>query len=438
MGILTAMRELVWPASMPVAPVTPPKALSDVTTPPARDIIINAPWQNLDGALSLVGGYTASYAAMYRCQPWVHVAVNKLSRGIGRLPLKVYRRDGEERARDRDSSLAQLLARPYPGGSPFALKSQIVGDLAVYGNAILIKQGARRGLAPTALYPVSPCHWTLNEDGAYVWRDPNSGQEKVYTPAQLVHFRYWRPDDHGLGLAPLEPLRMTLAIEDAAQRLGVAAFKNGARPSGVLRTDQDISRDVLKELREDLKRLHGGPDNAMRPAILTNNLQWQAMSWDMQQAAVVEFRKLTREEVAAVYDIPPVLIGLLDRATFSNVEELHLAFYQDTLGPWTTLIEETLYEQLILPVAEWAELYTEFDMNEVLKGAVAQRFDAYNKAVGGPWMFANEARQRENLPPSDQDDANLIHFPLNMSTDPASAQAARQTAPIGGSSNGGA
>jgi phage portal protein BeeE len=62
------------------------------------------------------------------------------------------------------------------------------------------------------------------------------------------------------------------------------------------------------------------------------------MSWDMQQAAVVEFRKLTREEVAAVFDIPPVLLGILDRATFSNVEELHLAFYQDTLGPWTTLL----------------------------------------------------------------------------------------------------
>jgi phage portal protein BeeE len=42
-----------------------------------------------------------------------------------------------------------------------------------------------------------------------------------------------------MGLAPLEPLRMTLAIEDAAQRLGVASFQNGARPSGVIRTDQD-------------------------------------------------------------------------------------------------------------------------------------------------------------------------------------------------------
>jgi hypothetical protein len=154
------------------------------------------------------------------------------------------------------------------------------------------------------------------------------------------------------------------------------------------------------------------------------------MSWDMQQAAVVEFRKLTREEVAAVFDIPPVLLGILDRATFSNVEELHLAFYQDTLGPWTTLLEETFYEQLIAPVPEFAddERMVEFDMNEVLKGAIATRYDAINKATGGPWMRVNEARKAENLPKSDQPEAELIRFPLNMSSDPA-ADAGPRRAP---------
>jgi HK97 family phage portal protein len=386
-----------------------------------------------------VGGYAASYAAMYQRQPWVYIAVNKLSRGIGRLPLKVYH--GEERERDRDSPLAKLLARPYPGGTPFGLKSAIVGDLGIYGNAIVIKQGGGGARIPQALYPVSPLGWSIADDGRYLWRNPKNGQEKAYAPDRLMHFRYWRPGQHDMGLAPLEPLRMTLAIEDAAQRLGVASFQNGARPSGVIRTDQSVSKERLAELKGGIHRLFKGVDKTGLPAILTNGLDWKTMSWDMQQAAVVEFRKLTREEVAAVFDIPPVLLGILDRATFSNVEELHLAFYQDTLGPWTTLLEETFYEQLIAPVPEFAddERMVEFDMNEVLKGAIATRYDAINKATGGPWMRVNEARKAENLPKSDQPEAELIRFPLNMSSDPAADMAARRAArQTGGTTNAGA
>src|SRR5690554_6984432 len=49
---------------------------------------------------------------------------------------------------------------------------------------------------------------------------------------------------------------------------------------------------------------------------------------------LIEARKLTREEVAAAYYIPPPLVGILDHATFSNIREQHKQLYQDTLGPW--------------------------------------------------------------------------------------------------------
>lgn len=394
------------------------KALSDVTVPFDRDWTVTHSWQDGDGAIGLVGGHSASYAALYKSQPWVHIAVNKLSRGIGRLPLKVY--SGAERERDKDSPLAKLLARPYPGGTPFGYKSAIVGDLAVYGNSLVIKAGATRNRPPTALYPVSPLGWSIDKDGDYRWANPETGKEKGYRRDQVIHTRYWRPGPGDFGLAPLEPLRMTLAIEDAAQRMAVASFKNGARPSGVLRTDKDLPDPVFNRVKAEVRRMFLGVDKTGLPALLTDGLDWKTMSWDMQQAAVIDFRKLTREEVAAVYDIPPVLLGILDRATFSNVEELHLAFYQDTLGPWTTLIEETHYEQLIAPVEEFAsdERMVEFDMNEVLKGAIAQRYAALNRAIGGPWMRVNEGRKAENLPKSDQPEAEMIRFPLNMSSDP--------------------
>ena len=64
---------------------------------------------------------------------------------------------------------------------------------------------------------------------------------------------------------------------------------------------------------------------------------------------MVETRRLTREECAAAYDVPPPVVGILDRATFSNITEQHIMLYQDTFGPWLTMIEETPQTQLIDP-----------------------------------------------------------------------------------------
>lgn len=368
-----------------------------------------------DSDVPIVGPLNLSYGDLYKSQIWVHVVVNKLARGIGRLPLKAYARDAEgARTRLRDGPLAQLLTQPAPGLTPSQWKQQIVGDMSVYGNALQLIDRPRPDAPATSLTPLPAEGWRTDGD-TYYYTDRRTGQKTSYPAWKILHFRFWSPTSMGFALAPLEPLRQTLAIEDAAQRLGVASFQNGARPSGVIRTDQDLSRESLARLRDDIKRLYGGPDKAATPAILTNGLDWKTMSWDMQQAAVIDHRKLTREEVCAVYDIPPTVVGILDRATFSNIEELHLSLYQDTLGPWNTLIEETLDVQLLAGVPDYAGAFVEFDLNEVLKGNIEARYRAYQSAIAAGWMMPNEARQRENFPAvTDQPEANELHVSLAL------------------------
>lgn len=373
-------------------------------------------------------GLNWSYAELYRRQLWVNAVVNKLARGIGRLPLKVYQRQANgDRERDTTSALARLLANPAPRVSPTQFKQAIITDLAVYGNALAIKVGPR-GQLPTQLLTVPPGNWTLAADGTYRWHAPD-GQQREYQPWQVIHWYHYAPDNNGFGLSPMEPLRMTLAIEYGAQRLGVASFENGARPSGALQTDQDLKPETITRLKTEVTALHGGVDRAFKPAILTNGLKWQPLSWNLNESAVVDHRKLSREEVCAAYDVPPPLVGILDHATFSNIEEQHLMLYMDTLGPWLTLFEETLQTQLLAGLAGYQDSFAEFDLAEVLKGNIQARYDALNKAVGGPWMAANEARRVENLPRSSQREADLVRFPLNMSSDPSAAASAPRPAP---------
>ena len=51
-----------------------------------------------------------------------------------------------------------------------------------------------------------------------------------------------------------------------------------------------------------------------------------------EEAQYIETRKLNREEVCAAYDVPPPVVHILDRATFSNITEQMRSMYRDTMG----------------------------------------------------------------------------------------------------------
>ncbi len=59
------------------------------------------------GTLPLVGGISQSYEQMYRGQLWLNVVINKLARGIGRLPFE----DLRPWRRRRTAPAAGRLAR---------------------------------------------------------------------------------------------------------------------------------------------------------------------------------------------------------------------------------------------------------------------------------------------------------------------------------------
>jgi HK97 family phage portal protein len=374
------------------------------------------------GSVRLTGSVSSSYATLYQTQIWVYVCVNKLARGIARLPLKVYRRDGLERERSTSGALLDLMLQPYPGGSPFAFKEAVIGNLCLYGNAIAVKVRASPARPPEELWPVAWPNWEIvrgitNPIDWYVWHGPD-GKDFPFRPEEVVHWKWWAPGSRGdiLGLSPLEPLRRTLVAEDASQRLVAASFENGARPTGAMTSEAqyDLTKPGHKaaydRLREDLEQAYGGVDKAFRIMLLHGGLKWESFSHTFEEARVIEFRKLAREEVLAAYDIPPPIVGVLDHATFSNIDEQHLMLYMDTMGPPCTMVEETLQVQLLNGEPAFAGQFLEFDFKEVLKGDSLKEQTALRMAT---YMTPNEKRARMNLAPIEDPRADSIFVPLN-------------------------
>ena len=112
-------------------------------------------------------------------------------------------------------------------------------------------------------------------------------------------------------------------------------------------------------------------------------------------------------------------IGLLDRATFSNIEHQAIEFVTDTLQPWLTRLEQAFNRHLFTRI-EREDYYIEHLIDGQLRGDIKTRYESYAIAFQNGWLSTNEIRKFENMNPVE--DGDKYYVPLNMQTTDKPAQ----------------
>ena len=208
-----------------------------------------------------------------------------------------------------------------------------------------------------------------------------------------------------------------IGLAMAAEEYGSKFFANGAAPSGVLETPTLI-KDISK-LRDSWNEAYGGSHNAGKVAILEQGVTFKPISMSPQDSQLLETRKYQLDEIARIFRIPPHMIGDLEKATFSNIENQSLDFVKYTLGPWVSRWEQSLTRALLLPT-EKGEMFIRFNVDGLLRGDYKSRMEGYAIGRQNGWMSANDIRELENLDliPSDAGgDLYLVNgnmLPLEM------------------------
>lgn len=370
-----------------------------------------------NSSMLLYNGFSFDYAALYKAQPNIRTCVDFLARNIAQLGIHVYKTDDKQgRIRLRDHPLAILLGRPLPNQMKFTryrLVESIVCDMGIYGNAFLKKEINDDGkiigllrLPPTQVTvkgALVPTKYELNL---------GYGRPKAYDPDEIVHFRVYNSESNIVGLSPLETLRRILAEEHAAGDYRENYWLNAARMSGVLSTEQRLSEPAIDRLRNQWSELYSGSDNSGKTAILEEGLEFKQVSFNPKDSEYLDGRKLTREECARAYHIPPPLVGILDHATYSNIEQQHKSLYIDVLGTWTAMLEDDLKLQLMDDFEDSDGVYPEFNIQEKMQGDFETQMKSLQSATGTPWMTVNEARSIMNLPYVEGGDEMVV--PLNV------------------------
>jgi HK97 family phage portal protein len=362
-------------------------------------------------------GVLVSFEQIYRTQPVVAGVVDKLTRRISTLPFDGYSLNADgSREMVRGDALASLLRHPLPRSSGTHLRAHIAQSLLIHGNAVVAKvRGSDRQAPPEMLWPMDWAQLSAYGEGRIEWWSTTQfgGQERFFRAEDAMHFAWPAPDGGEIGVSPLEKLGVTLKLEDAAQREQVSIFEKGSRPSMSVSVEGNPRVEQLEYIRQRVEANHRGVSNSGRTFFMGANVKVQPLSMSPVETALIEQRRLSREEVGAVYDLAGPLMNDLTHGTYSNVSELLRSMYRDVLPPWLTLIEDTFQTQLLDLEPAWTQRFVAHDLTDKLKGDPVELATSLKMQVEAGLLTRNEARRILNLPAVEDDAADLLTAQVN-------------------------
>jgi HK97 family phage portal protein len=149
-----------------------------------------------------------------------------------------------------------------------------------------------------------------------------------------------------------------------------------------------------QKFTEEFNKAYGSVENAHKTLVIDDGAKWVATTIPPDDAQFLETRKFQRSEIAAIYRVPPHLIGDLERATFSNIEHQSLEFIQYSMLPWMTRFEQEFNRKLL-----GDGYFCRFLVAALLRGDMKSRYEAYNTGLRAGFLNQDEVRELEEMNP---------------------------------------
>jgi len=357
-------------------------------------------WDLMRGGVDLGGAYPANPHAAENLST-VLACVGAISSAMASLPAYVYRFDDAGRSIDDRHPVSRVIERPNQHQTWSDWLEWAMASVLLRGNAlaeiVTDNMGAVIGLHPV---PWENVNVQLLRSGRLVYDVTDitylgggSGRPRRLLQDEVFHLRD-RSDD---GLIGVSRLRRAAAVVQAGlsiQNFANALYLNGANPSGALELDGKLSDPARAYLSKSFQEAFAGSNNAARTLILESGIKWKQISVSPEDAEFLASRRFTTEELARIFNVPPVIVGDLSHASFTNSETLLRWFATATLTPWIRKVEAE-FSRSVFTESSRGTHKLEIDLSGLLRGDPAQRWAAWKIAVDAKILTPDEVRAEE-------------------------------------------
>lgn len=348
-------------------------------------------------------------AAVYACN-------RVLASAFASLPVGLFRSNGTETLPATNRPEHALIAEdPSELYTSYTFRSTLQFHLGLRGNAYarIIRDG-RMGVKELRILHPNYVRPFIKDGRLYYEVTPNSDmgdtskKVEILFDYEVLHMK--NMSTNGItGKSPIQVHRETIGIGLSNRNFVADIHKNGGRLRGALSHPNKLTPEEVENLR-------GGFINAVNSGkfpLLQNGVEFKQISLTPADAEYIRTHNLTALDICAIYGVPPHKIGILDRATFSNIEHQGIEYVQETLLPWAKNWEQELRRKL-LPAELKRTHHFRFNLEGRMRGDTMSRYRAYAIARQWGWMNVDEVRHLENMNPLPDGQGEIFLSPMNM------------------------
>ncbi|WP_344202073.1 phage portal protein [Pseudolysinimonas kribbensis] len=195
------------------------------------------------------------------------------------------------------------------------------------------------------------------------------------------------------GLGPIQAaqaeLRGAIDLRDYAANW----IASGDVPSGILRSDQQLTPEQATDVRTRWETTRGGKRGV---AVLGSGMSYTPIFLSPADAQFIESQNFTTTQIARLFGVPAsLMLASTEGAptTYQNVAQDWLGFVRFGLMEDLSEIEDALTD--LLPRGQFAR----FNLEVLLRSDTTTRYATYKVALEAGFMTVAEVRAIENLPP---------------------------------------
>jgi len=335
-------------------------------TPPVDDVLLKA----------LMGGEVITREKAMTL-PAVAGAVDFISNMIASMPVKLYKyKQGKVESLDNDNRVKLLNGDTGDTLDAFQFKKAMVEDYLLGKGGYAYIRKNRNDV--TGLFYVEDIYITVMKNYKPIFKDYVilvEGQE--YKPFEFIKLlRKTKDGASGVGVT----VELSKALEAAYQTLlyQLGLVKSGGNKKGFLKSNRRLGQEEIDVLKKAWQNLYANSESNV--VVLNNGLEFQEASNSSVEMQLNESKKTLQDEINNIFHIKNDFYDTFKEAIYPIVKAFETALNRDLL------LEK-----------EKKNHFFEFDVKEIIKANLKERYESYKLAKETGFMTLNEIRRSENM-----------------------------------------
>lgn len=293
---------------------------------------------------------TRTLQETYETYPWVRAAVDVIVRTVTSAgwSLQPIVKDPDKRQLERGM---KFFKNVHPTDTWFEILEDALRDQLVAGNGYIEKVFS--GGTLRELHSMDCTKMKIKTDAHGVILGYKQAVDTAspvdFEESEVVHFKMPSKGSRVYGESKLVALAKSITADLHARAYNAAFFKNGARLKGII-TFPGATAEQIERNRVYLENIAKKPELSRGDLLFEGDAKYQAVQTSPGELEFQELIKLTRDEVLAVYGVPPSKVALIETGNIGSGsgDSQDRTFQEETIAPIQIKTEDKINKKILV------------------------------------------------------------------------------------------